>query len=45
MIKKAEKLEEYVKDIDKKIRAEELFYFITMKNTEKIIWRDSEEDE
>jgi len=44
IIKKAEKLEKYVKDPDTNLTAEELFHFITMKNANKIIWKDSKED-
>lgn len=45
MIKKVEKLEEYVKDPNIKMTAKELFYFITEKNTDEIILKDAEENE
>ena len=35
MIKKVEKLEEYVKDLNAKLTAEDLFYFLTMLNGSK----------
>lgn len=44
MIELVEKLEKYVKDPNKKLSAKELFYFITMKNTELIISGDLEEE-
>ena len=45
MIKKVEKLEEYVTDSNIKLTAEELFYFITETNTTEIVLGYTKENE
>lgn len=45
MIKKVEKLEEYVTDPNIKLTAKELFYFITETNTTEIVLGYAKEDE